>query len=128
MKSKIRTKELQENYKAMTESVELFVVKEGKTLQQAFHSAEQELIKAKELSKEKVLQASRYLKNNLRLLVEATDGVSDAYKDQLKFDLAYVNDSLWQSLQSIVSSNANDLLVFTRTLTRPKLPKQTNTY
>lgn len=114
-KNKLAT-ELQESYQAMVDSVEQFVVKEGKTLQQAFHAAEEKLHDAKEISKEKIQQASRELKNNLRLWSDAVEGASDAYKAQIEFDLAYVNKSIWDKLKSVANSNTAELIEFTRTL------------
>jgi MFS superfamily sulfate permease-like transporter len=108
--------DFQSSYQAMVDSVEEFVVKEGKTLQQAFHSAEEKLHDAKELSKEKIKQASKDLKNNLRLWSDAVEGASEAYKEQIKFDLAYVNNSIWSKFQSIANSNTVELMEFTRTL------------
>lgn len=116
MNKKKQTTELQESYHAMVNSIEEFMVKEGKTLQQAFHAAEEKLSKAKEISKEKVQQASRDLKDNLRLLGETVEGVSEAYKERIKFDVAYVNNSIWDKLQGIAYSNAAELIEFTRTL------------
>jgi KaiC/GvpD/RAD55 family RecA-like ATPase len=116
MKKKEHAKELQASYKAMVESVEEFVVKEGKTLQQAFVAAEEKLHDAKEISQEKIQRASKELKNNLQILGDAIEGASEAYKEQLKFDLAYVNNSLWEKLQSIANSNTVELMQFTRSL------------
>jgi hypothetical protein len=116
MKTKIGITELQSSYKAMVDSVEEFVVKEGKTLQQAFHAAEEKLYNAKEISKEKIQQASIDLKNNLRFLGETLEGVREAYKEHIKFDVAYVNNSIWDKLQSIANSNTFELIEFTRTL------------
>nr|WP_297348381.1 hypothetical protein [uncultured Glaciecola sp.] len=116
MKTKKRASDLQSSYQAIVDSVEEFVVKEGKTLQQAFYAAEEKLDAAKEISKEKIQQASSDLKDNLRLLGEAAEGVSQAYKEQVKFDLAYVNNSIWDKLQSIAVSNTAELMEFTRTL------------
>ena len=116
MKSKKLAAELQESYQAMVDSVEEFVVKEGKTLQQAFHAAEAKLIDVKDMSKEKVEQASSELKRNLRLWGDAVEGASEAYKDQIKFDLAYVNNSIWDKLQSIANSSTAELIEFTATL------------
>jgi hypothetical protein len=100
----------------MVDSVEEFVVKEGKTLQQAFHAAEAKLHDTKDMSKEKIQQASSELKNNLRLWGEAVEGASEAYKDQIKFDLAYVNNSIWDKLQSIANTSTAELMEFTTTL------------
>ncbi|MFT6268784.1 MAG: putative nucleic acid-binding protein, partial [Alphaproteobacteria bacterium] len=116
MKNKKQTTELQDSYHAMVNSVEEFVVKEGKTLQHAFHAAEEKLCKAKDISKDKIQQASRNLKENLRVIGETVEGVSEAYKDRIKFDMAYVNNSIWDKLQSIAYSNTAELIEFTRTL------------
>ena len=116
MKSNKRLTELQESYHAMVDSVEEYVVKEGKTLQQAFHAAEEKLGNTAETSKEKIQQASKELKDNLRLWGEAVEGVSEAYKDQLKFDLAYVNSSAWSKLQSIANTSTAELMEFTTSL------------
>jgi len=116
MKTNKRTSELQASYQAMVDSVEEFVVKEGKTLQQAFYAAEEKLDDAKEISREKIQQASRDLKDNLRLLGEAAEGATEAYKERIKFDLAYVNNSIWDKLQSITKTNTAELMEFTRTL------------
>lgn len=116
MNTKKKPSELQASYQAMIDNVEEFIVKEGKTLQQAFHAAEQKLDDAKEISKDKIQQASKDLKNNLRLLGEAAENVGEAYKERIKFDLAYVNSSIWDKLQSIAQSNTTELVAFTRTL------------
>lgn len=116
MKTKKLTSEFQASYEAMIDSVEEFVVKEGKTIQQAFYAAEEKLDDATEMSKEKIQHASSYLKDNLRLLSETAEDGSEAYKEQIKFDLAYVKDSLWGKLHSIANSNTADLIEFTTTL------------
>ncbi|WP_371195966.1 hypothetical protein [Glaciecola sp. SC05] len=108
--------DLQHGYKAMVEAIEEFVVKEGKSLQEAFHSAEEKLSEAKELSVEKIQQASKDLKYNLSVLGEAIEGASDAYKQQIAFDVAYINASIWNKLQSIANSNTVELMAFTKTL------------
>jgi hypothetical protein len=107
---------LQESYKAMVEAIEEFVVKEGKTLQQAFVAAEQKLHDAKEISQEKIAQASDDLKNNLSVLSEAIEGASEAYKDNILFDVAYINATVWNKLQSIANSNTVELMAFTKNL------------
>jgi paraquat-inducible protein B len=116
MSKKKQKTELQASYQAMVDAVEEFVVKEGKTLQQAFYAAEEKLNDAKEISEEKIEQASKELKDNLHFWGDAVEGVSEAYKEQIQFDLAYVNNSIWDKLQSIAKSNTNDLMAFTRTL------------
>lgn len=116
MKSKKNKSDLQASYQAMVDNVEEFVIKEGKTLQQAFHAAEEKLNDAKDISKEKIQQASKELKNSLRLLSETAEGVGEAYKERIKFDLAYVNNSIWDKLQTIAKSNTVDLMEFSRTL------------
>lgn len=116
MKLKKQATELQENYQAMLDSVEAFVLKEGKTVQQAFHAAEQKLENAKQISKDKILHASRYLKDNLRLWGKAVEGASEAYKAQIQFDLAYVNNSVWNKFQSIANSNTAEFIIFTKNL------------
>lgn len=116
MKTTKRTTDLHASYQAMVDNVEEFVVKEGKTLQQAFHAAEEKLVNAKDSSKEKIQQASKDLKNNLRLWGEAVEGATDAYKAQIQFDLAYVNHSIWEKLKSAANSNTAEFIEFTRTL------------
>jgi hypothetical protein len=116
MSNKKSKSDLQSSYQAMVDNVEEFVIKEGKTLQQAFHAAEDKLNDAKDLSKEKIQQASKELQSNLRLLSETAEGVGEAYKERIKFDLAYVNNSIWSKLQSIAKSNTVDLIEFSRTL------------
>lgn len=116
MSNKNNKSDLQTSYQAMVDSVEEFVIKEGKTLQQAFHAAEDRLNDAKEISKEKIQQASKELQGNLRLLSETAEGVGEAYKERIKFDLAYVNNSIWSKLQTIAKSNTVDLMEFSRTL------------
>jgi hypothetical protein len=54
MKTNKQVTELQASYEAMVESVEAFVMQEGKTLQQAFLAAEQKLEDAKDISREKI--------------------------------------------------------------------------
>jgi hypothetical protein len=116
MSTKQRIEELQASYQSLVDSVENFVVKEGKTLQEAFHAAEEKLDEAKGASKDKIQQASKELKSNLRLLAEAVEGASEAYKEQIKFDLAYVNSSIWSKVQSIANSNTVELIEFTNSL------------
>lgn len=116
MSNKKNKSDLQKSYQAMVDNVEEFVIKEGKTLQQAFHAAEQKLNTAKDMSKEKIQQASKELQSNLRLLSETAEGVGEAYKERIKFDLAYVNNSIWSKLQTIAKSNTVDLMEFSRTL------------
>lgn len=116
MSKKKHNTELQDSYKAMIDSVEEFMVKEGKTLQQAFNAAEKKLHDAKEISKEKIQQTSRELKEHFQVLGEAIEGASEAYKEQLQFDLSYINSSLWHKLQSIAQSNTAELIEFTKTL------------
>jgi hypothetical protein len=116
MKTKEPTTELHSSYQAMVDNIEEFMMKEGKTLQQAFYAAEEKLDDAKEISKEKIQQASSDLKDNLRLLGEAVEGATESYKEQIRFDLAYVNNSIWGKLQSIASSNTAELMEFTRDL------------
>ena len=116
MTTKKQKTELQKSYQAMVDSVETFVVKEGKTLQHAFHSAEKKLGDAKELSKEKIHQASKHLKENLRLWGDAVEGASEAYKNQIEFDIAYVNTSIWNKLQSIANTNTAEFIAFTQSL------------
>ncbi|MFT6988575.1 MAG: thymidine kinase [Paraglaciecola sp.] len=113
---KIKKSELQDSYQAMIDNVEEFVVKEGKTLHQAFHAAEKKLDDAKEISKDKIHQASKELKHNLRLFGDTVEGVSEAYKQQIKFDLAYINDSIWNKFQGIANSNTAEFLTFTKAL------------
>lgn len=116
MSANKRLTELQDSYHAMVDSVEEFVVKEGKTLQQAFHAAEEKLGEKAQISKEKIQLASKELKDHLRLWGEVVEGVSEAYKDQIKFDLAYVNSSAWSKLQSIANASTAELVEFTNTL------------
>jgi thymidine kinase len=116
MQAKKQITELKASYQAMVESVEAFVVQEGKTLQQAFYAAEEKLEDSKELSKEKIQLASKHLKENLRLWGEAVEGASEAYKDRMKFDLAYVNHSISNKLLSIANSNTVEFIAFTKTL------------
>ncbi|MBA6327682.1 hypothetical protein H4J46_06975 [Colwellia sp. MB02u-6] len=108
--------ELQVSYKAMVDAIEDFVITEGKTLQQAFHAAEEKLKDAKEISKDKIEQASKDLKDNFRMLGEAFEGAGEAYKEQIKLELAFVNSSIWDKLQSIANSNTVELIAFTKSL------------
>ena len=108
--------DLQASYNAMVEAFEEFVVKEGKTLQQAFHAAEEQLADATEHSREKINQASQELKYNLHLFSDALEGVSHAYKENLLFDWDYINSTLWEKFQSIANSNTTELIAFTKTL------------
>jgi hypothetical protein len=116
MTAKKRISDLQQSYRGLVEAIEEYVVKEGKTLQQAFEAAEHQLINAAETSKEKIMQASSDLKNNLGVLGEAIEGASEAYKENIKFDVAYINASAWDKLQSIANSNTVELMAFTRNL------------
>jgi hypothetical protein len=64
MKTNKQVTELQASYEAMVESVEAFVMQEGRTLQQAFLAAEQKREDAKDISKEKIQKVSKDLKSN----------------------------------------------------------------
>lgn len=107
---------MQESYKAMVEAVEEFVVQEGKTLQQAFHSAEEKLINATENSKESIAHASQELKYNLHLFNDALEGASQAYKEHLLYEWDFINSALWDKFQSIANSNTAELMAFTKNL------------
>lgn len=43
---------------------------------------------------------------------DAVEGASEAYKDQIKFDLAYFNNSIWNKFQSIANSNTAEFIAF----------------
>jgi hypothetical protein len=116
MKNKKHTTELQANYKAMVDSIEKFVIKEGKTLQEAFKAAEEQLEEAKEISKEHIQEASKDLKDKLHLWGDAIKGVNEAYKDQIHLEMTYINDSIWDKLQRVANSNYAELMNFTNTL------------
>jgi hypothetical protein len=52
--------DIKASYHAMVEAVEEFMVKEGKTIQQAFHAAEEKLADATDASKDSIKQAKNY--------------------------------------------------------------------
>lgn len=116
MNKKKHKTELQANYQAMVDSIEKFVIEEGKTLQQAFQAAEEQLEDAKEISKEHIQEASRDLKDKLHLWGDAIKGVNEAYKDQIKLEVNYINDSIWDKLQHVANSNYAELMNFTNSL------------
>jgi hypothetical protein len=116
MNKKKNKTELQANYQAMVDSIEKFVIKEGKTLQEAFQAAEEQLEDAKEISKEHIQEASKDLKDKLHLWGDAIKGVNEAYKDQIKLEINYINDSIWDKLQRVANSNYAELMNFTNSL------------
>ena len=108
--------DIKASYHAMVEAVEEFMVKEGKTIQQAFHAAEEKLADATDASKDSIKQASQELQYNLHLFNDALDGVTQAYKEHILFEWDFINSALWEKFQSIANSNTAELIAFTKNL------------
>lgn len=109
-------KDLKRAYQTMVDTVEELVVKDGKNLQQAMHSAEEKLSEWNELSKEQVQEISTELKHDFQTLNENLNEAKESYKEEFKKDAAYVTDSIWGKLMKITDSNTEQLLVFEETL------------
>lgn len=116
MKIKKLTAEIHTTYQTMVDAVEEFVVKEGKTVQQAFNAAEEKLHELSEISKDEIDQVSQDLKENLRLMGENVEGASEAYKEQIKLNMAFVNSTIWDKLLKTSDSSTAQLAQFTRAL------------
>lgn len=116
MKTSKWTKELQKNYHAMVNNVEKLVVKEGKSIQEAIHAAEITLKNAKDTSLEAIKQASKHLQENLGVWADTVEEVSQAYKDEIDFDLAFANSSFIDKFKNIANSNTAQLIEFTTRL------------
>ncbi|MEP1552476.1 MAG: hypothetical protein ABJJ44_15655 [Paraglaciecola sp.] len=109
-------KELQKSYQGMVNNVEKFVVKEGKSLQEAIHTAETTLENAKETSLDAIKEASKHLKDNLHIWIETAEEINQAYKDEINFDLAFASSSVSEKFKNIANSNTAQLIEFTTKL------------
>jgi len=103
---------LQHTYQSMLETIEVLVNKEGKTIREAFDHAKEKLSEIEELSREEIQEISDTVKQDLQsfgdVLVEATD----SYKEKMKFDLAYISDSLLDTFTKIADSSTAQLIEF----------------
>ncbi|PWQ93807.1 zinc ribbon-containing protein [Leucothrix arctica] len=114
MTTKSLTTDIHNTYQMMIDAVEEFVVKEGKTVPQALDAAEKKLNESSVISKDEIKQVKRDLKDKLRLLAENAEGVSEAYKEQIKLNMAYVSTEIWDKLLKISDSNTAHLIAFKR--------------
>ena len=112
MKTEDMNKEFKRAYKSLVDTVEELVVKDGKSLQQAMHTAEERLSEWNNLNKKQVEEISTELTNNFHTLGESLKGAREAYKEQFQLDAAYVNDSIWDKLLKVMDANTAQLLVF----------------
>jgi len=100
----------------MVDTVEDLVVNQGENLQQALNAAEEKLNEWKELSKEEVEVISSELKHDFQKLDENLSEAKDSYKEQFKKEAAYVTDSVWSKLLTIMDTNTAQLLAFQKNL------------
>ena len=109
-------KDFKDAYQELVDAVEELVVKEGKSLQEAFQLAEYKLDKWEELSQEEVQEISHGLKKDFQNLGHGLNLVKESYKEELKLDAAYITDSIWDKLLNIMDSNTAQLLAFEKNL------------
>ena len=109
-------KDLKRAYQTMVDTVEDLVVNQGENLQQAMNTAEEKLKEWKELSKEEVEVISSELKHDFQKLDENLNQAKDSYKEEFKKDAAYVTDSVWSKLLTIMDTNTAQLLAFQKNL------------
>ena len=116
MKSKQQSTDLHTAYQTMIDTVEKLVVKEGENIEQALETAEEKLGEAKQFSKKEIHKVSTDLKDNFRLFGETVESANKAYKDQIKLNMSFVNNSIWDKFLSIAETNTEELIEFTKTL------------
>ncbi len=109
-------KDLKDAYQTMVDTVEELVVKDGQNLQQALLVAEEKLNEWEELSKEQVQEISTELKHDFQTLDENLNQAKESYKEEFKKDAAYVTDSVWGKLLTIMDTNTAQLLAFQKNL------------
>ncbi|WP_299872854.1 hypothetical protein [uncultured Cocleimonas sp.] len=109
-------KDLKRAYQTMVDTVEDLVVNQGENLQQALQIAEEQLGEWKDLSKEEVEVISSELKHDFKKLEDNLSESREAYKEAFKKEAAYVSDSIWSKLLTIMDTNTAQLLAFQKNL------------
>ncbi len=112
MKTKALKEKLQKNYQAMLETIEVLINKEGHSLKEAFHHAEEKLSEIEELSREEIQEISDTVKQDLHSLSETLLEAKEAYKEQIKLNIAYMTEGLIDTLMKIADSNTAQLIEF----------------
>lgn len=116
MRIKELNSDFQHAYKTLVDNVEELVVKEGKNLQQALHSAEEKLSEWGELSKEEAQEISTELKHDFQKLSVSLNDAKESYKEEFKQEAAYITDSIWNKLLKIMDTSTAQLLAFEKNL------------
>ena len=109
-------KDLKQAYQTMVDTVEDLVVNQGENLQQALHTAEEQLSEWKELSQAEVEEITTELKHDFKKLDENLNESREAYKEEFKKEAAYVTDSVWSKLLAIMNTNTAQLIAFEKNL------------
>ncbi len=109
-------KDVKRAYQTMVDTVEDLVVNQGQNLQQAMNSAEEKLNEWKELSKDEVEEITTELKHDFQTLGDNLNESRESYKEQFKKEAAYVTDSVWGKLLTIMDTNTAQLLAFQKNL------------
>lgn len=112
MKATALKEKLQHTYQAMLEMIEVLVNKEGKTLNEALEHVNEKLSELEELSREESLEISEMLKQDLHDFSATLIEAKDAYKEQMKLDVAYITDNLFETFMKIADSNTAQLIEF----------------
>lgn len=109
-------KDLKHAYQTMVDTVEDLVVNQGESLQQALYTAEEKLKEWKELSQEQVEEITTELKHDFKTLDDNLNESRESYKEQFKKEAAYVTDTVWSKLLTIMDTNTAQLLAFQKNL------------
>lgn len=107
---------LKNAYKEMVDNIESLMQTEGKALKEAVEIAEDKLLTLKELSKEEVRKVSDEVKGDLKSIGETLQGAKEAYKEQLKFDAAYLTETIWEKLSKAADVGTEEFIAFTEDL------------
>ncbi len=116
MKIEEMNKDLKRAYQTLVDTVEDLVVNQGENFQEAMKSAEEKLSEWKELSKEEVEKISSELKRDFQTLGDNLNESRESYKEQFKKEAAYVSDSIWGKLLTIMDTNTAQFLAFEKNL------------
>lgn len=109
----------------MLEHVEELIDKDKKPLKEAFLEAEEKLSEWRELSREEIDHISAELKSNLQDLGEASHSLRESLRETLKFDTAYLANSLWGKLAKVADKTKIELAEFSESLQKHTATNET---
>lgn len=116
MRIEALNKKFHHAYQTLVDTVEELVVKDGKNLQQAIHSAEEKLSECSGLSKVEVQEISTELKQVFQTLNVHLNDAKESFKEEFKQNTVFVTDSIWGKFLKIVDTNTVQLLAFEKNL------------